>query len=296
MGRGVVAGLALAALSTCLAIRPAVADPSADLKALTKTELKSVKDFVKQRLAVCTAQIAAIETGVKVNVPTPSDGLESVATIAGDCVIDVVARAVEARITVKDGGDAILAGASASVATAGFLVGDGGHVDQFMPKLNAELEKFRKALEKRLRGYVAAVAKATNGGFRQTVIVPPVRMDVAPIPNRPTISSSLEEIIYPSRLFLGIAGSNGLFPTDGKACFVGRAFVSFGAENINVYLAGPGGTFTRLNLAIEAGTGSWQTCFTNLPVGNFRIFVDQDPDHDAVAGEVSPEYSAIGVP
>lgn len=294
MRSGVVAGVALA-LWTCLAVRPALADPTADLKAVAKNELKAVKDFTKERLGACVAQIAAVETGVKVGVPTPGAGLESVATIAGDCILAVVARAVDARINVKEGGDGLLAGANASVTTAGFLVGDGGQLDQFMPKLNAELEKFRKALEKRLRTYVTTVAKATNGGFRQTVIVPPVRMDVAPIPNRPAISSSFEDIVYPSRLLLGIAGSDTLVPTDGKACFVGRAFVSFAAENINVYLGGPGGTYTRLNVAIQPSSG-WQTCFTNLQVGNFRIYVDQDPDHDAVAGEVVPELSAIGIP
>lgn len=296
MRRGWIAGVALAALHSCLAAGPALADPTGDLKTLAKTQLKVVKDYTKQRLGACVAQIGAIETGVKVGVPTPSDGLESIATIAGDCIIDVVAHAVDARIAVKEGGDALLAGASASVTTAGFLVGDGGQIDQFMPKLNAELEKFRKALEKRLRTYVTTVAKATNGGFRQTVIVPPVRMDVAPIPNRPSVNSSLDDIIYPSRLFLGIAGSNALFPTDGKACFVGRAFVTFGTENVNVYMAGPTGTVARPNVAVGSGTGNWQTCFTSLPIGNFFVLVDQDPNHDTVAAETPTEYSAIGVP
>lgn len=296
MRRGWIAGVALATLQLCLATRPALADPTGDLKTLAKTQLKAVKDFTKQRLGACVAQIGAIETGVKVGVPTPSNGLESVATIAGNCIIDVVARAVDARIAVKEGGDDLLAAAGASVTTAGFLAGDGGQIDQFMPKLNAELEKFRKAIEKRLRGYVAAVAKATDGAFRQTIVVPSVRMDLAPIPNRPSINSSLDDILYPSRLFLGIAGSSTTFPTDGKACFVGRAFVTFGTENVNVYMAGPAGTAAKTNVAVEAGTGSWQTCFTNLPIGNFLVLIDQDPNHDGVAGEVSTEYSALGVP
>jgi hypothetical protein len=52
----------------------------------------------------------------------------------------------------------------------------------------------------------------------------------------------------------------------------------------------------QLNVAVEGGSGRWHTCFTSLPSANYRIAVDQDPNHDAVFVETVTEYSAIGVP
>jgi hypothetical protein len=52
----------------------------------------------------------------------------------------------------------------------------------------------------------------------------------------------------------------------------------------------------RLNVAIEGGTGRWHTCFTGIALGNYHVWIDQDPNHDAIFGETVGEYSTIGVP
>lgn len=273
---------------------PVAAAPAGDLKAVTAAQLKAVKDYAKQRFTACSAEVGVATEQVRLSLTTAPAGLETVATAAGTCIADVVSRAVDARTAVTSQGSAIL-NAAGGIGTLGFLVGDGSLLDQFMTKLNAELEKFRKQIDKRLRAYGAAVAKITNGAYRQTVLVAPLRMDVAPQLNVPPPSTTLDDIVYPSRLFLVVAGSSGLLPTDGKACFSGRAFVTFGTPALNVQLSGPAVT-SRLGIIPDSGTGRWRTCFTNLPLGNYRVLIDQDPDGDGVFAETPTEWGTIGVP
>ncbi len=286
--RVLVAALACSGLAS-----PVVAAPAGDLKAVTSAELKGLKNYAKQRFAACSAEIGVVGDQVQLSLVTAPDGLEAVATAAGECIADVVSRAVDARTTVTEQGATILDAANAP-GTLGFLVGDGSVIDQFMSKLNGELEKFRKQVDKRLRAYGAGVAKATNG-YRQTVLVAPLRMDVAPQPNDPASSTNFDHLIYPSRLFLTVAGSGAVLPTDGKVCLSGRGFLTFGAPNLNVQLFGPT-VASHLAIVPESGTGRWHTCFTNLPIGNYRVLVDQDPDQDATFAEASTEYATIGVP
>lgn len=286
---------ALVACYACLAsAAPVAAAPAGDLKAVTTTQLKAVKDYAKQRFASCSAEIGVVTEQIRLSLVTPPDGLETVATAAGTCIADVVSRAVDARTAVTEQGSAILA-AAGGTGTLGFLVGDGSLLDQFMTKLNAELEKFRKQIDKRLRAHGTAVGKVTNGGYRQTVLVAPLRMDVAPQPNAPPPGTSFDDLIHPSRLYLAVSGSSALFPTDGKACLSGRAFVTIGTPNVNVQVFGPA-VQSRLGIVPGSGTGRWRTCFTNLPVGNYRVLIDQDPDGDAIFAEAPTEYATIGVP
>jgi hypothetical protein len=291
--RSTIALGALALLAAALPPPAAEAAPLADLKAATATALKVQKDYDKGRVAAFAAAIGVISDQVRLGLITPADGLEAAANAAFGCLTEVLAKAIAARIDVTTKAQTIIA--TDGVGTPGFLIGDGGALDQFQTKLNGELEKSRKQVEKRLRAYAATVTKATDGGFRHTVLVPPLRMDVGPAPNTPPISTVFEDIIHPSRLLIGIAGSNRNVGNDGKACFGGRAYLNFGTSNVNIQLFGTV-VRTNTNVAIEGGTGRWQTCFTGLPLGNFHIAFDQDPDQDAVVGETVTEYATIGVP
>ena len=288
--------IALCALAVLALAQPCVsrAAPLADLKAATAAALKAQKEFDKQRIAACSAAIGVVTEQVRLSLLTAPAGLESVANTADDCIFDVLNKAVLARAEVMQKTQAIIA--TDGVGTPGFLVGDGGALDQFQTKNNAELEKSRKQIEKRLRAYAAAVLKITNGTFRQTVLVPALRNDIGPAPNKPPLDTVFEDRVYPSRLLLGIAGSNANVGNDGKVCVSGRAYLNIGIPNVNVQLFHTSMPPPKLNVAIEGGTGRWRTCFVNIPLGNYHIWIDQDPNHDTVFGETAAEYSTIGVP
>ena len=128
------------------------------------------------------------------------------------------------------------------------------------------------------------------------MILPALRNDIGPAPTKPAVSTTFEDRVYPSRLLVGTAGSNANVGNDGKVCLAGRAYINIGIPSINVQLFGLSTPTPKVNVAIEGGTGRWRTCFTSIPLGNYHIWFDQDPNHDFIFGETVGEYSTIGVP
>jgi hypothetical protein len=289
----------LALASAAVIVPPAVASTKSATKAYKSLQAAALKEYRAEndgRMAFAFAQIGVAETALKAAQISAPNAVEDVVDALGPMLAEVSVKALLTTVDLAGAADNLLV-AEGVKTLPGFLPGAGGLGDQFEQKIDKELARVRGKTLKRLGQFRKVLAKATGNLFGLTFVVPVMHVNGAPTPNNPITAGPNDADHYSPCILIALGTSSTAVDSDGQIVVGARGFLSNSDISTNFYVDGPE---TKWEVDVNEPdvdlSGYSQAKFSALEEGGYRVFFDQDPDHDAAANEVEFERATIGVP